>query len=338
MAFLNSLDVFIGLIVIYLTLALACTVINEWIDATLHVRAGQLRNSIAQMLSTTDNKSLSNNFYEHPLIKGLVRNTSFFGIIKRKDRPTYISPVTFRRVLIDVLKKLVSGDQIDTAIPFTQIDSLLENLPESAIKQRLITIVEDVKLNTDNAAIRLEAFQAALDQWFNESMERTSDWYKRRVQLWTFFSGIIFCTVLNVDTLKISQYLWQNPEARAAYVQATTDIVRSTEADSAVLASLKKRLSSGDPLQISKAKQQLDSLTAQLRTQITQGTTIPLGWETEEIPSDNALWGYWLRKLAGLIISIGAVSAGAPFWFDMLRNVMNIRSALKKATVRQDNS
>ncbi len=38
MAFLNSLDVLIGLIVIYLTLALACTVINEWIDATLHVR------------------------------------------------------------------------------------------------------------------------------------------------------------------------------------------------------------------------------------------------------------------------------------------------------------
>ncbi|MEI7582044.1 hypothetical protein [Runella sp.] len=336
MAFLNSLDVLIGLIVIYLTLALACTVINEWIDATLHVRAGQLRNSIAQMLSTTDSDSLWNDFYGHPLIKGLVRNTSFFGIIKRKDKPTYISSVTFRRVLMDVLKKLVTKEQIDTTTPFSQIESTLKSLPESAIKQRLITIIEDLKLNTDNAAKRLEAFQTALDQWFNESMERTSDWYKRRVQLWTFFSGIIFCTVLNVDTLKISQYLWQNPEARAAYVQAATDIVRSTEADSAVLASLKKQLSSGDTLQISKAKQQLDSLTTQLRIQITQGTTIPIGWETEEIPSDNALWGYWLRKLAGLIISIGAVSAGAPFWFDMLKNVMNIRSALKVKTIGKE--
>lgn len=336
MNILNSLDVLIGLIVIYLTLALACTVINEWIDATLHVRARQLRSSIVKMLSTTDEISLTNDFYQHPLIKSLVRDTRFLGIIKRKDKPTYISTVTFRRVLIDILKKLVSENQIDTATPFTQIESLLENLPESAIKQRLITIVEDVKLNTDNAAKRLEAFQTALDQWFNESMERTSDWYKRRVQLWTFFSGIIFCTVLNIDTLKISQYLWQTPEARAAYVQAATDIVRSTEADSAVLDSLKKQLSSGDTLQISKAKQQLDSLTTQLRIQITQGTTIPIGWETEEIPSDNALWGYWLRKLAGLIISIGAVSAGAPFWFDMLKNVMNIRSALKMKTVKDE--
>jgi hypothetical protein len=335
MAFLNSLDVLIGLIVIYLTLALACTVINEWIDATLHVRASQLRNSIAQMLSTTDSDSLWNDFYEHPLIKGLVRNTSFFGIIKRKDKPTYISPVTFRRVLMGVLKKLVNKEQIDTATSFTQIESTLKSLPESAIKQRLITIIEDVKLNTDNAAKRLEAFQAALDQWFNESMERTSDWYKRRVQLWTFFSAILFCTILNVDTLKMAQYLWQNPEARAAYVKAAGTIIRQTSRDSLVLDSLKKQLSNGDSLQISKAKQQIDSLTNRLRTQIAQGTTIPMGWETEEIPTSGPLW-YWLRKLAGLIISIGAVSAGAPFWFDMLRNVMNIRNSVKKVTVNEN--
>lgn len=337
MAFLNSLDVFIGLIVIYLTLALACTVINEWIDATLHVRASQLRNSIAQMLSTTANESLWNDFYGHPHIKGLVRNTSFFGIIKRKDKPTYISSVTFRRVLVDVLKNLVNKEKIDTATHFSQLESLLQSLPESAIKQRLLTILEDVKLNTDNAAKRLEAFQIALDQWFNESMERTSDWYKRRVQLWTFFSGIVFCTILNIDTLKMAQYLWQNPEARAAYVQAADTIIRQTSSDSTSLDSLKKQLSNGDSLQIAKAKQQIDSLTNRLRTQLAQGTTIPVGWETEEIPNGNALWGYWLRKLSGLIISIGAVSAGAPFWFDMLKNVMNIRSALKKATVRQDN-
>lgn len=336
MAFLNSLDVLIGLIVIYLTLALACTVINEWIDATLHVRAGQLRNSIAQMLSTTDSDSLWNDFYGHPLIKGLVRNTSFLGIIKRKDKPTYISSVTFRRVLMDVLKKLVNKGQIDTATPFSQIESTLKSLPESAIKQRLITIIEDVKLNTDNAAKRLEAFQTALDQWFNESMERTSDWYKRRVQLWTFFSGIVFCTILNVDTLKMSQYLWQNPEARAAYVKAANAIIRQTSGDSLALDSLKKQLSNGDYLQIVKAKQQIDSLTNRLRTQLTQGTTIPMGWETEEIPNGNAFWGYWLRKVAGLIISIGAVSAGAPFWFDMLKNVMNIRNALKIKTTGKE--
>lgn len=333
MAFLNSLDVLIGLIVIYLTLALACTVINEWIDATLHVRASQLRNSIAQMLSTTANESLWNDFYGHPLIKGLVRNTSFFGIIKRKDKPTYISSVTFRRVLVDVLKNLVNKEKIDTATHFSQLESLLQSLPESAIKQRLLTILEDVKLNTDNAAKRLEAFQTALDQWFNESMERTSDWYKRRVQLWTFFSGIVFCTILNIDTLKMAQYLWQNPEARAAYVQAAGTIIRQTSSDSLVLDSLKKQLFNGGSLQIAKAKQQIDSLTNRVRTQLAQGTTIPMGWETEEIPNGNALWGYWLRKLAGLIISIGALSAGAPFWFDMLKNVMNIRSALKMKTL-----
>jgi hypothetical protein len=167
-------------------------------------------------------------------------------------------------------------------------------------------------------------------------MERTSDWYKRRVQLWTFFSSIVFCTILNIDTLKIAQYLWQNPEARAAYIKAADNLVWQTSPGSVVLDSLKKELSSGDSLQIARAKQQLDSLTTRIRAQLAQGTTIPMGWETEEVPNDNACCGYLLRKLAGLIISIGAVSAGAPFWFDMLKNVMNIRSALKKTVVDEN--
>lgn len=329
MNILISLDVLIGLIVIYLVLGLACTIINEWIDATLHIRAAQLRKGITKMLSTIDGKPLGDVFFNHSLVKSLERDTNY-GPFTRQDKPTYISSRTFREILLNILKNFIQDTPINVDGTFKEIEDGINKLPTSNIKEQLQTLVSEVKRNTKETTDRMAAFQKAIDQWFDESMERTSDWYKRRVQLWTFLSGIIFCAILNIDTLKISQYLWQNPEARTAYIQAATDILQNTEADSAVLASLKKQLSSGDSLKISKAKQQLDSLTTRIRAQISQGTTIPMGWETEKIPNGNDLWGYWLRKLAGLIISIGAVSAGAPFWFDVLKNVMNIRSALKK--------
>jgi len=328
---LTSLDVLIGLIVIYLVLGLACTVINEWIDATLHIRAAQLRKGIVKMLSTIDGKSIGDEFFNHPLVKSLERDTNY-GLFTRKDKPTYISSRTFKETLLNILKNVVQGTPINVDGTFEDMEVSINRIPDSDIKEQLLTIISEVKRNTKEATDHMGAFQTAIDQWFNESMERTSDWYKRRVQLWTFISGIVFCTILNIDTLKISQYLWQNPEARAAYVQAADAIIQQTFGDSLVFDSLKKQLSNGDSLQITKAKQQIDSLTNRLRTQLAQGTTIPIGWETEEIPKCNAWWGYCLRKLAGLAISIGAVSAGAPFWFDMLKNVMNIRSALKERT------
>lgn len=341
MNLLNSLDVLIGLIVIYLVLGLACTVINEWIDATLHVRAAQLRKSIVKMLSNDDEKSLVSDFFNHPMIKGLERETNW-GIVTRQDKPTYISNRVFRETLFSILKDAAAGKPIVTDGTFEDLEDNIKQLADSDIRTQLLTLIGEVKRNTLATGNRLMAFQTAIDKWFDESMERTSDWYKRRVQLWTFFAGIIFCTILNVDTLKIAQYLWQNPEARAAYVQTATKIVQQTVPDSAVLATLKKQLSSGDSLQITNAKKQLDTLTTNIRTQLAQGTSLPLGWGDEAPPHFSCKsccdwWVYWLKKLAGLIISIGAVSAGAPFWFDMLKNVMNIRSALKVKTIGKEN-
>ncbi|AYQ33772.1 hypothetical protein [Runella sp. SP2] len=109
---LTSLNVFIGLIVIYLALGLACTVINEWIDATRHVRAAQLRKGITKMLSTIDGKPLGDAFFNHSLVKSLERDTNY-GPFTRQDKPIYISSRTFRKTLLNILKNLTQGTSIN---------------------------------------------------------------------------------------------------------------------------------------------------------------------------------------------------------------------------------
>jgi len=56
-----------------------------------------------------------------------------------------------------------------------------------------------------------------------------------------------------------------------------------------------------------------------------------LGWAKNSDPADPRHLptdlGGWFRKLIGIIITAFAACLGAPFWFDMLNKVMNIRAS-----------
>jgi hypothetical protein len=51
-----------------------------------------------------------------------------------------------------------------------------------------------------------------------------------------------------------------------------------------------------------------------------------LGWSGENLCD----WTSWPQRLIGWILTMTAVSLGAPFWFDLLNKLMNIRNAGKK--------
>jgi hypothetical protein len=44
------------------------------------------------------------------------------------------------------------------------------------------------------------------------------------------------------------------------------------------------------------------------------------------LPAMNDGWG-WLLKVLGVLISGAAAAQGAPFWFDMLKRLINIRGS-----------
>jgi hypothetical protein len=65
-------------------------------------------------------------------------------------------------------------------------------------------------------------------------------------------------------------------------------------------------------------------------------TVLGMGWgETNGVPAgltpgQRAYWLWLGSKLLGLLITALAVSLGAPFWFDLLNKVMNIRGTGQK--------
>ncbi|MEM9258026.1 MAG: hypothetical protein AAGA62_00180 [Bacteroidota bacterium] len=73
-------------------------------------------------------------------------------------------------------------------------------------------------------------------------------------------------------------------------------------------------------------QQSLDELKSLLNNEIAEvKQPLGLGWGEEPI---SELGTYdWLSKILGFILTALAVSLGAPFWFDLLKKLVNIRSS-----------
>lgn len=121
------LDVFIGLIFVFLLYSLLATIFQEFIAQITDLRARMLQKGIARMLRD-DNKgkkkdppqALWKKFYENPGIKYLSESNGFFG-----NKPSYIGAVNFSKSLIQVLR----GEKYDGST--LEIDAIKDTLAKA---------------------------------------------------------------------------------------------------------------------------------------------------------------------------------------------------------------
>jgi hypothetical protein len=110
-------DVTVGLFLMYLVVALFCTVIQEWIAQLFKLRAKNLEKAIILLLSKDVNGSATkadaskeaNDVLNHPLFKKLAPGSKP-GIRTAKDRPSYVTSTNFALALIDVLVSQRDGN------------------------------------------------------------------------------------------------------------------------------------------------------------------------------------------------------------------------------------
>jgi hypothetical protein len=161
---------------------------------------------------------------------------------------------------------------------------------------------------------RLALARKNVEQWFDATMDRTSGWYKRNVQLTLFVIGLFVAGLLNIDSYTIASTLWREPTIRQSLVAQAEkyELPPPTSPDSSI-----------DPAKA----------VRELSTTLSKDLKLPIGWSTETRPADRA---GWLAKVLGLLLSAGAASFGAPFWFDVLDKFMNIRGAGKKPAKVED--
>jgi hypothetical protein len=161
-----------------------------------------------------------------------------------------------------------------------------------------------------------------IEHWFDDAMDNVSGWYKRKANAWLWVISAVVCIALNADTISVGKILWNDPTARAAVSEAAKNYANHKTAgnDAGTGASA---LTTGTKEELSKVTNARDDL---------EKLPVPLGWCEEDcLPDDPRRpptdFYPMLLKLVGILISILAVSQGAPFWFDLLQKVANLRLA-----------
>ena len=286
MGLFNStvLDVIIGLIFVYLLLAILCTAANEWVAALTRRRGKMLARGIQQLLSEPE---LLKGFYQHPLIRSMRHD---------KNHPAYISPRTFAAVVLDLLNP--GSRDLDA------VRNSANQLPEGDVKSALTALLKRQDIATAEEAI---------EGWFNDGMDRVSGWYKRRTQVWTIVIATVLTVFANADTIQITRRLWSDPVLRSAVVEEAK--VRAQKPRPTISVEYEDEQDPTEPTITKSEGNKLSDKERELLGQL-------LGWQTGWRDFQKA-------QLPGLILgwllTVLAISLGAPFWFDMLNKFVNIR-------------
>ncbi len=196
-----ALDVAAGLILMYLTLSLFCTFINELITTVYRLRARTLERALSDII---DVPPLKADFYRHGLIEG-----------NRAANPNpHISYLSGRNFALGLLASLNPKKTLPT---FESITGYVQMLPDSNIRDiiaiNMVTAEGDICRLCDNLA-----------GWFDQAMDRVSGAYNRKLRLISLLTGMILATAINADTIEVSQSLWHDGTLRARTLATSTNI------------------------------------------------------------------------------------------------------------------
>ncbi|HEX7766175.1 MAG TPA: hypothetical protein VF443_05640 [Nitrospira sp.] len=343
-----SIDIAIGLILMYLVLSLMCTVINEFVATKLELRSKSLAAGLSQLL---DDPVVRGAFYDHGLIAGtqnVLAKVSRISVIRSKpdtpaltvaspttvvtpaqsgQHPSYISAETFVLALVGSLTSAQSthGQQVPG---FADVQSAIQNLPPSKIKSALLTSLIAAQGNFD-------AFRKSVATWFDDSMERLSGAYKRHLKLISIIVGCAVAVIFNADTFEVGKTLWSDGELRA-------QMIRAAGVTGAANAEPQRGEESAQPA--GPPSQPAEIATA-FKTANENLRPLPIGWPPcspsdktgqparasgadRTCPTEQSAWlRFALFKIVGWFITGLALSLGAPFWFDTLSKFMNVRGS-----------
>ncbi len=297
---LGMLQVVIGLIFVLLLLSLLATTMMELVASAFGLRGRNLEKALRNMLASTDaDDQLVEAFKNNSLYKQL----SYKYGTKRYS-PSYLSDRSFQSILMDII---LEGEGFD------RLEEKIQQLPDHDLKNVLQQFVREAEHD-------VEAFKGKVRTWYNDVMDRASGWYKRYTQKILVSMGFFIAIVFNADTLAIYERLESDPETLQQVLTLAEDYVNG-----------KDGLEIAPPSLSPEFNQSLAKLEDMVNNQI-ESVKSPLGLGWKNVVWSEVTWYDALLKLLGWSVTALAVSLGAPFWFDLLRKLVNIRSSGNKPT------
>ncbi|WP_341675788.1 hypothetical protein [Niveibacterium sp. SC-1] len=304
---LTFLDVALGLTLLYAALAMFCSSVVEAISARIGLRGQYLRGGL---LRVAGEEGLYRRLIHHPAIASTYRERPGTG-----NPPSYLASERFVSALLDVIptRARAMGMPHDFMLPGDAApDAEAANFARCAyyLQTQGVAVGAVLSRLADRNGTSAESFHKALAAWYDSQMERTGGWYKRRVQKLLFAIGLLVALPLNIDTVAITQRLTQDPGLRA---WASAEAAKVAASGSVKDVDTQSALQSGLPIGyncVLAHQQDLRTLVSSCSRDL-----------------HAQAFSDWLLKLVGLLLTAFAVSFGAPFWFQLLMKIVDLRGS-----------
>lgn len=224
-----------------------------------------------------------------------------------------------------VYREIMSTVKDKDSEVYQTIQGLVNSLPKSVVSN-LEMMAKNVNQKTQTAQESIDLLGQEIENSFDNSMARAAGVYKRNAKGVAFLIGLVLAISTNADTFYILDRLSKDSVLREAIVSKAVEIAPQTSGNT--------------------DSSNIDS------NQILENTPLPIGWSSnnlhEQMNCKKNIFGCKTFQIRGLpifnilaivtgwIITGFAVAMGAPFWFDLLGRVINVRNTGKPVKTSAD--
>ncbi len=313
---LRQLDTLIGFAGVMSVISLLITIITQCVSSLLGLRGRNLADALEAMLHKLDpqlnaqvtglGKTLADYILTHSAVSDSILSMSGRWPVSWKRasaiRPHELlagleqlsgqtpAPDGPPQTLEQAAAKLLKILSMPTPATTEAINALKARLPELAAQQGR-AVIEHFNAATNVALGNLE-------RRFNSAQDRARQWFAMHTRIITVIASVLVAFLFQLDSFQLLQRLSSDPEARARLVAGATALQQQAQ----------QGLDEASP-----ASQAIQSLVL-----------IPNPYPAP----GSGKWSWPWPHLLGILASVALLSLGAPFWFNLLKSLANLRPAL----------
>ncbi|HVX24724.1 MAG TPA: hypothetical protein VHB70_00175 [Parafilimonas sp.] len=352
------IDLIAGMIFVYFLLSIICSSVVEMILTVVKARAVLLQEWLTKIFSEqikvgNTTESLGQAIIDHCAITGLSDEKG------KSKPPSYIDAKNFTSAL---LEKLTYDPNDPTSIA-TDLNTFISKIQQADIispelKRMFLTYAYEArdkyKAGSDKTVNDVAIFRSKIETWYDSSMDRlTGDLKRRYSRPFTFWVALVSVVLMNADSVNIAKYLYSNPDARAKVAAQAYQLAQDSSTVFNKRIDSLKRTNSADTVTLNQLQSSLQTGLANVRNaQGALNENLPFGWsktdfqsfipkklnpKTKQLETDGlSSFLIILSKILGLAVTTIALMLGAPFWFDLLNKVTNLRGTGGKPASSSD--
>jgi hypothetical protein len=333
------IDIAIGVVLVWFLLAVGVAIMNELINRLLSVRSKQLWHALAQMLdgapatglvattvrlpgATLDTRPASP--LAPPEASSVERLYATETVQALENHPETTTRTRINHIPTSVFSQAVMEMATVGPQAAASVGDFIEGLPNGRFKSQLLAIWHVAQGD-------VLAFKLGVEHWFDGQMARLSAIYRSQVRLVVTALGVLvalvaFAVGLRVDALRLASDLQRNENVRAAFAGAGNAVAGVSDADLAATgcpppAGATTTTSAPDVRCVAEGLGRIKGIDVAFAPAESLHPGQSFGAGIVDRLSSLYDW----RRVLGLVITMAAISFGAPFWWDVLRRLVGLR-------------